>query len=295
MQPRSRQVPPQPAGSRSTTAVRRPSWAARMAPTYPPGPLPITMTSNSPLAMGFGILLSERPPRRQPLDTTRDKGIAQDDRGRGRGRALESAHPMNDPVLLMLGIFVCLLGNGFFSGSEIAIISARRGQVEARIAAGSKAALKLKHLQEHIDDFLATVQIGVTVMGTLAGVLGGYLANLYIEPWVRAHNFPSWLTPTLVATVVVGGGIVYTELILGELVPKALALRFTDTVAVLVAPPLYFMSRASRGVVVLLTKSTRAILGVLRVKDPGHRTFVSEEEIKHLVAEGRAQGVLDQT
>jgi putative hemolysin len=202
---------------------------------------------------------------------------------------------MNDPLFLVLAIFVCLLGNGFFSGSEIAIISARRSQVEARIAAGSKAALKLKHLQEHVDDFLATVQIGVTLMGTLAGVLGGYLAQLVIEPWVKAQNLPAWITPTLVATIVVGGGIVYTELILGELVPKALALRFTDTVAVLVAPPLYFMSRASRGLVKLLTKSTRAILALFRVKDMGHRTFVSEEEIKHLVAEGRAQGVLDQT
>jgi putative hemolysin len=202
---------------------------------------------------------------------------------------------MNDPLLLVLGIVFCLVGNGLFSGSEIAVISARRSQVETRIAAGSKAALKLKHLQEHVDDFLATVQIGVTLMGTLAGVLGGYLASLYIEPWVKAHHFPSWLTPTLVATVVVGGGIVYTELILGELVPKALALRFTDTVAVLVAPPLYFLSRSSRGVVVLLTRSTRAILALFRVQDTGHRTFVSEEEIKHLVAEGRAQGVLDQT
>ena len=159
----------------------------------------------------------------------------------------------------------------------------------------AEPALKLKHLQDHVDDFLATVQIGVTLMGTLAGVLGGYLASLYIEPWVRAHHFPSWLTPTLVATVLVGGGIVYTELILGELVPKALALRYTDTVAVLVAPPLYLMARASRGLVFLLTESTRAILALLRVKDMGHRTFVSEEEIKHLVAEGRAQGVLDQT
>lgn len=202
---------------------------------------------------------------------------------------------MNDPVLLVVGIFICLIGNGIFSGSEIAIISARRSQVEARIAAGSKAAVKLKHLQEHMDDFLATVQIGVTLMGTLAGVLGGYLASLYIEPWVTARNFPGWLTPTLVATVVVGGGIVYTELILGELVPKALALRFTEGVALLMAPPLYFMARASHGLVVLLTKSTRAILALVRVKDMGHRTFVSEEEIKHLVTEGRAQGVLDQT
>lgn len=202
---------------------------------------------------------------------------------------------MNDPIFLITAIMFCLLGNGFFSGSEIAIISARRSQVEARIAAGSKAAVKLKHLQDNVDDFLATVQIGVTLMGTLAGVLGGYLAKLHIEPWVIANDFPSWLTPTLVATVVVGGGIVYIELILGELVPKALALRFTEPVAVLVSPPLYFMARASHGLVVLLTKSTRAILALFRVKDTGHRTFVSEEEIKHLVKEGRAQGVLDQT
>jgi putative hemolysin len=202
---------------------------------------------------------------------------------------------MSDPLLLVVAIFVCLLMNGFFSGSEIAIISARRSQVDTRIAAGSKAALKLRHLQDNLDDFLATVQIGVTFMGTLAGVLGGYLASLYIEPWVKAHHLPSWITPSLVATVLIGSFIVYTELILGELVPKALALRFTDTVAVLVAPPLYFMARSSHGVVVLLTKSTRAILALFRVKDTGHRTFVSEEEIKHLVAEGRAQGVLDQT
>jgi len=204
---------------------------------------------------------------------------------------------MSDPLVLVGAIFVCLLGNGFFSGSEIAILSARRSQVEARIAAGSKAALKLKHLQDNMDEFLATVQIGVTLMGTLAGVLGGYLASLFIEPWVKAHHLPSWVTPAVVATTVVGSGIVYVELILGELVPKALALRFTEVVAVAVAPPLYFLSRASRRVVGLLTGSTRAILTVLRVKEAGnpHRTFVSEEEIKHLVQEGQEQGVLDQT
>lgn len=204
---------------------------------------------------------------------------------------------MSDPVLLVFAIFLCLLGNGFFSGSEIAILSARRSQVEARIAAGSKAALKLKHLQENMDEFLATVQIGVTLMGTLAGVLGGYLASLFIEPWVKAHHLPAWITPALVATTVVGTGIVYVELILGELVPKALALRFTDTIAVAVAPPLYFLSRASRRIVGLLTGSTRAILSVMRVKnvESAHRTFVSEEEIRHLVTEGQEQGVLDAT
>jgi putative hemolysin len=97
----------------------------------------------------------------------------------------------------------------------------------------------------------------------------------------------------MVATILVGGGIVYFELILGELVPKALALRFTDTVALLVAPPLWWLARFSRGLVKILTASTRGVLWVFRVREFAHRTFVSEEEIKHLVTEGRHQGVLD--
>jgi CBS domain-containing protein len=99
----------------------------------------------------------------------------------------------------------------------------------------------------------------------------------------------------LEATLLVGIAIVYVELILGELVPKALALRFTDTVAVMVAWPLDILARFSKVVIAFLTASTRAVLFLFRIKDIGHRTFVSEEEIKHLVKEGREQGVLDQT
>src|SRR5262245_34444470 len=202
---------------------------------------------------------------------------------------------MSEPVILIVSIVLCLLGNGFFSGSEIAVISARRSMVEARIAEGSRAARRLKHLQEHMDDFLATVQIGVTLMGTLAGVLGGYLAKLFIEPAIESSAIGRWISPTLGATFVAGGGIVFVELILGELVPKALALRFTDTVALLVAPVLDFLARASRWLVVILTRSTHAILAVFRIPDPGHRGVMSTEEIRHLVAEGREQGVIDDT
>src|SRR5436190_2213252 len=74
-----------------------------------------------------------------------------------------------------------------------------------------------------------------------------------------------------------------------------LALRFTDTVALTVAGPIRLMARISHPLVVFLTLCTKAVLRLLRVKDVGHHTFVSEEEIKHLVKEGREQGVLDQT
>src|SRR3990172_11631588 len=202
---------------------------------------------------------------------------------------------MSEQSFLVLSIVACLLGNGFFSGAEIAGSSVRRSRVETLIAEGSRVALRLKHLQDNMDDFLATVQIGVTLMGTMAGVLGGYLANLYIEPLVAATPFAKWIAPPVAAAFFVGAGIVYVELILGELVPKALALRFTDATALIVAGPLDLLARASRWLVVFLTASTRGFLAVFRIRNLGHRTFVSEEEIKHLVKEGRDQGLLDQT
>ncbi len=202
---------------------------------------------------------------------------------------------MDEVGLLIIAIFLLLLGNGFFSGSEIAIISARRSKIEGMIAEGSKGAKRVKALQEAPDTFLATVQIGVTFCGTLAGVFGGYLASRHIQPALEGSAFARWIAPGLESTVIVGGAIVYTELILGELVPKAFALRFSETVAVLVSAPISFMARVSRWLIVLLTASTRGILALCGIRDIGPRTFVSEEEIKHMVMEGRDQGVLDQT
>jgi putative hemolysin len=199
-------------------------------------------------------------------------------------------------MLMLIGvIFLLLLGNGFFSGSEIAVISIRRSKIEELVAAGRRSARRLKHLHENLDDFLATVQIGVTLTGTLAGVIGGYLAHLYIEPVIARAAGARWVAPAFAAAILVGAGIVYVELIFGELVPKAIALRYTDTVALLVARPLDRLARLSHGLVVFLTASTRVVLRLFGIKEFGHRTFVSEEEIKHLVREGRAQGVLDQT
>lgn len=202
---------------------------------------------------------------------------------------------MTGPVLLLVAILLCLLGNGFFSGSEIAILSMRRSRVEQLLSEGSRGAAWVKHLQDNMDRFLATVQIGVTLMGTLAGVLGGYLASRYLEPFLDRSDVSFWLPSSVLAGFLVGLGIVYVELVVGELVPKALALRFTDTAAILVAGPLDLLARVSRGMVAVLTASTRAVLFLFGVRHIGHRQFASQEEIKHMVKEGREQGVLDQT
>jgi putative hemolysin len=203
---------------------------------------------------------------------------------------------MPEQALLILAIVFCLLGNGFFSGSEIALISARRSRIEQLIAEGSRSARRVKELQDAPERFLATVQIGVTLMGTLAGVLGGYLAKGYVEPWIANTALGYIVGPAFWGTVIVGGGIVYIELILGELVPKALALRYTETAALIVAWPLRAMARVSHGIVVFLTASTRTVLLLFGIRKMGKEGgFVSQQDIKHLVAEGRAQGVIDDT
>ncbi len=202
---------------------------------------------------------------------------------------------MSEPVFIVVAIVFCLLGNGFFSGSEIAIISARRSRIEALIEEGSRGARRVKDLQEKMDDFLATAQIGVTLMGTLAGVLGGYLASRHLQPLLEHTQLERLVHPALEATFFVGVGIVFVELVLGELVPKALALRYTESIALFVSWPFTIMARGSRWLIVLLTASTRLVLRLFGIKDAGARTFVSEEEIKHLVKEGRQQGVLDES
>src|SRR5215470_19001756 len=148
---------------------------------------------------------------------------------------------MSTAWIIVVAIFLVLLGNGFFSGSEIALLSAKRSKVEALIQQGSRRARKVKELQDSPDTFLAAVQIGVTLMGTLAGILGGYLASRYLEPVIAGSSVGRWLAPSMLAGGLVGAGIVYVELIMGELVPKALALRYTETVAIAVSRPISLM------------------------------------------------------
>jgi putative hemolysin len=202
---------------------------------------------------------------------------------------------VSEAWLLVVAIVLLLLGNGFFSGSEIAIISARRSRIEAMIAEGSRAARRVKALQDDPDTFLASAQIGVTICGTLAGVLGGYLAGFHLQPVLDLLDPLHWVASSLEATFLVGVSIVFVELTLGELVPKALALRYSESVAVIVAWPLALAAQVARPLIRILTASTRAVLLLFGIKDLSARTFVSEEEIKHLVKTGREQGVLDQS
>ena len=202
---------------------------------------------------------------------------------------------MSDTALILGAIFFLLLGNGFFSGSEIALISARKAALRKKADDGSRGARLAELLRQEPERFMATVQIGVTVCGTLAGVCGGWLASRHIEPWLDMAGLPDWAPAAVTASVIVSVVIVYVEMVLGELVPKALALRFAVPIASAVAIPISLMATLSRVPLRLMTESTRLVLRLFGLKGPMREGLVSAEEIEHMVAEGRVQGVLSQS
>src|SRR3989338_3997621 len=130
-------------------------------------------------------------------------------------------------------IFFLILANGFFAASEIAIIATRKTRIDSLVEKGVRSATLLARLKDDPDRFLATVQIGVTFVGTLASAIGGAAAIEYLKPQIQALPIPGVVEwGESIAIVLTVLPIAYFSLVLGELVPKSLALRFSDRIAV---------------------------------------------------------------
>lgn len=193
-------------------------------------------------------------------------------------------------------ILILIILNGFFSGAEIAIISSRRAEIDKLAKEGRGSAKSVKRMKENPESFLATVQVGVTLVTTIASVLGGLVAIKYIKPVFAAIPFsPIRHSAEFFSVVIVVALISYASLIIGELVPKSLALRYSAKMACFSARPLDFFTRLTSVLVKVLTSSTRLVLRILGVKADEERTFISEEEIKYYIKEGRASGVFEET
>ena len=193
-------------------------------------------------------------------------------------------------------IFFLIMANGFFAASEIAVIATRKTRIDSLVEKGVRSAVAVARLKEDPDRFLATVQIGVTLVGTLASAIGGAAAIEFLKPMVESLPLPlvgRWGESVAILLVVLP--IAYLSLVLGELVPKSLALRFSERIAVLVAHPIDLLSRLTSFPVRILTASSNAVLWLFGGKDAGGASFVSEEEVKSLIREGAAKGIFDET
>ncbi|HWO43277.1 MAG TPA: hemolysin family protein [Candidatus Eisenbacteria bacterium] len=193
-------------------------------------------------------------------------------------------------------IFLLILANGFFAASEIAVIATRKSRIEALLEKGVRSAAVMARLKDDPDRFLATVQIGVTVVGSLASAIGGAAAVGFLTPYFQALPIP-WIArwANALAIVVVVLPISYLSLVLGELVPKSLALRFSEQIGLLVARPIDFLARAAAPLVRALTASSNAALRVFGGREAEGASFISVEEVKSLIREGAAKGIFNET
>lgn len=193
-------------------------------------------------------------------------------------------------------IFFLILANGFFAAAEIAIIATRKTRIDTLLEKGVKSAAAVARLKNDPDRFLATVQVGVTLVGTLASAIGGAAAIEFLKPLIQSLPVPflvEWSETIAVLLVVLP--IAYLSLVFGELVPKSIALRFSEQIAFLVARPVDWISRLMAYPVKVLTVSSNAVLRLFGGKEAGGASFISEEEIKTLLREGAAKGIFNET
>jgi putative hemolysin len=198
--------------------------------------------------------------------------------------------PVAWEMLVILGL---ILANGFFAAAEIAILTARRSRLEKQAESGDRAARIALELARNPQRFLSTAQAGITLVGTLAAVFGGaalvrWLADLLAEiPLGFVVTYREALALGIVAL-----GIAFCSLLLGELVPKRLALGNAERLARLVAVPMHRLAQAARPVVWLMGAASEGVLALLGAR-AARDASVSVEDIEHLIRAGTRQGILE--
>jgi putative hemolysin len=194
--------------------------------------------------------------------------------------------------LLELTVALALiLLNGVFALSELAIVSARKPRLKVMAEGRRSGAWTALALAEEPGRFLSTVQIGITLVGILAGAFSGAALGARLTAVLAEQGVPGRLADPLGYGLVIGA-ITYLSVIIGELVPKHLALRDAEGIACAVAPTMALLSRLAGPVVWLLDASTRLIFRLLGQK-PEPENAITEEEIKTVVAEAETAGVIE--
>lgn len=188
-------------------------------------------------------------------------------------------------------VLVLIAFNAFFALSEMSVVTSRRPRLR-QMASGSKGSVKALELAEHPERFLSTVQVGITLIAILTGMFGGDAIGRSIGAWM-AQRFPLMGEyADNVGVVLAVALITYLSIVLGELLPKRLALLAPERLASAVALPMHWVSRAAAPAVWLLSVSTRSLLRLLRLNHTA-ASNVTEEEIRMMLSESHEQGVID--
>jgi len=194
-------------------------------------------------------------------------------------------------VFELIIALVLIVLNGVFALSELAIVSARKVRLKTMAEAGRPGAKAALALADEPGRFLSTVQIGITLVGILAGAFSGAALGERLQDMLARWGMPVWLADPLGYGLVIGA-ITYLSVVIGELVPKHLALRNTEGIACGVAPVMALLSRAAGPVVGLLDASTKLVFRLFgQGTEP--ESAITDEEIKTVVAEAESAGVIE--
>lgn len=191
-------------------------------------------------------------------------------------------------ILILIGL---ILLNGIFSMAEIALVSARKARLEAQANKGDRKAKEALDLANHPDTFLSTVQIGITLIGILTGIVSGEaltdrLAEK-IQHWPFVGDYSQGIATTILVII-----ITYFSLVFGELVPKRLGLARPEATAKFLAGPMRLLSRITHPFVWLLTRSGNLIIRLFNIRRNDNQ--VTEEEIKAIISEGTEHGAIEE-
>lgn len=194
-------------------------------------------------------------------------------------------------LISVVAVLLLLVLNGLFAMSELAVVSARRGKLQARADRGDRGAAAALRLADHPTRFLSSVQVGITLIGILAGAFGQATIaaelDLILETVAPLAPYSEALATGIVVIV-----LTYLSLIVGELVPKRLALIFPETMASLAARPLTLLALAMGPFITLLTTSTAGVLRLLGVRD-AQGEAMSHEDVEMALAEGARAGLIE--
>ncbi|MEY3511175.1 MAG: Magnesium and cobalt efflux protein CorC, partial [Pseudomonadota bacterium] len=191
--------------------------------------------------------------------------------------------------IAILFALICL--NGLFAMSEIALVTARKARLQKLIDEGDSGAAAAVKLGEDPTRFLSTIQIGITSIGVLNGIVGEAALAGPLSIWLMSFGL-SQTVAAYTATGFVVLVITYFSIVVGELVPKRIGQSYPETFARLVARPIHLLAVATKPFVWLLSASTRGLLRAMGVKET-KGTPVTEEEIHAMLVEGTSAGVIE--
>jgi len=191
----------------------------------------------------------------------------------------------------ILIIFILTLLNGFFALSEIALVSVKKSRIEHLAAQGSSRAKIVLQLLENPENFLSSVQVGITLIGIISGAYGGVTLTDDMEQFLSSFTILSSYHH-IISLVTVIGSITYFSIVIGELVPKTIAMNNAERIALFCVPIIKYFTMITYPFVKLLSVSTNFILKLFGIKK-NESEKVSEDELRFMLKNARKQGVLE--